>query len=76
MREQREVNMTARANKPTAEDRSDAEMLRQLLQMTGGDASAYGDVPRPVLDFLDTATRQQLRTVLALILVRLATGDT
>ena len=61
--------MKGRSDKPEDEDRRDAETLRQLLQMTGG-PDGYGELPKAFLDFLETATQDQLRAVLALVLAR------
>ena len=60
--------MKPRADKPSEDDRSDAELLRRLVQIAG--PGPYGQLPKPVVEFLETATEDQLRAVAALVLAR------
>ena len=63
--------MAARTRKPTKRQARDARALRQLLQATGGaPSSGYGRLPKPILDFLTTATEPQLQAFLTLVLAR------
>ena len=69
------MSMRPRADKPEDEDRRDAETLRHLLQVTGGGTSAYEALPKSILAFLETATKDELRMVLALVLARWREGE-